>query len=198
MADTKISALTALTAADTATTDEIAIVDTSAAQTKKQTVAEARRTFGPVLVAEYTTTGGTSIPFTGIPAGVKRITILIKQLSASGTSNWLVQIGDSGGLETSGYLSSCAQGGGTTDATAGFIINRSTVAAVTYQAKIVLDLENAANFTWISSGLLTGAGEAGSLNAGQKSLNAELDRLSIVPANGSDTFDVVAVSISYE
>ena len=195
MADAKLSALAALTGANVADGDLFYIDDVSVTTSKSITAAEARIGLGGVLVAEYTTTGGTSIPFTGIAAGAKHITVMIKQLSASGTSNWLLQIGDAGGLENGSYLSSAANSTGTTDATAGFIINKATVAAVTYQGKITLDLEASAAFTWVASGLLTGAGESLQSSAGQKSLSAELTQLAIVPANGSDTFDVVAVSI---
>jgi hypothetical protein len=46
MADTKISALTALTGALSATDDEIVIVDTSAGETKRMTIAELNQALG--------------------------------------------------------------------------------------------------------------------------------------------------------
>ncbi|MCE6993049.1 hypothetical protein, partial [Dyadobacter sp. CY323] len=48
-------------------------------------------------------TSGTSIPFNSIPAGIKRITINLADLSTSGSSLVMIQIGDSGGIETTGY-----------------------------------------------------------------------------------------------
>jgi len=50
-------------------------------------------------------TSNTSIDFTSIPAGVRRITVMFDAVSTSGTSNWLIQLGDSGGIENTGYLS---------------------------------------------------------------------------------------------
>lgn len=42
------------------------------------------------------TTSGTSIDFTGIPAGVKRITVMFNGVGSSGTSAFLIQLGTSG------------------------------------------------------------------------------------------------------
>ena len=49
-------------------------------------------------------TSGTAINFTSVPAGVKRVTLSMQGVSTNGTSNHRILIGDSGGLETSGYL----------------------------------------------------------------------------------------------
>lgn len=59
MADTKISALTALTGANIATDDEIVLVDTSVTTTKKMTVAELRTALGGDILTFNT--GGVGI-----------------------------------------------------------------------------------------------------------------------------------------
>jgi hypothetical protein len=56
-------------------------------------------------------TSGTSIDFTGIPAGVREVKVSFVAVSTNGTSNMLVQLGDSGGVEATGYTG----GGGRTD-----------------------------------------------------------------------------------
>jgi hypothetical protein len=48
-------------------------------------------------------TSGTSIDFTSIPSWVKRITVMLNGVSTSGTSIPLIQLGDSGGIENTGY-----------------------------------------------------------------------------------------------
>jgi hypothetical protein len=48
-------------------------------------------------------TSGTSIDFTSIPSWVKRITVMIAGVSTNGSSIIQIQLGDSGGVETSGY-----------------------------------------------------------------------------------------------
>jgi hypothetical protein len=50
-------------------------------------------------------TSGTAINFTGIPSWVKRITVMFSGVSTNGTSHLLVQIGDSAGVENTGYVS---------------------------------------------------------------------------------------------
>ena len=79
------------------------------------------------------TTSGSSINFTSIPSGVNKITIILSAVSADGTAAIRVQIGDSGGLETSGYLGSVtgnAGGSGTggSNLSSGFDLFDSIVA----------------------------------------------------------------------
>ena len=52
-----------------------------------------------------TTTSGTSHDFTSIPSWVKRITVMFSGVSTNGTSFVQIQLGDSGGIETTGYNS---------------------------------------------------------------------------------------------
>jgi hypothetical protein len=59
-------------------------------------------------------TSGTAIDFTGLPAWVKRITLMFSGLSTNGTSDYMVQLGDSGGFETTGYLGSVSTVGSST------------------------------------------------------------------------------------
>ena len=203
MANTKISALTALTAAGTATDDEIAIVDTSVTTTKKQTIAQARISFGPQLGTEQASTSGTSIDFTGIPAGVKRITVMLDGVSTNGSTEVRIQIGDSGGFEISGYVTSSdtTVGSllGSDDQTDGWHFRLTATAAVTITGVLVLTLMDTSN-TWIGQGLFTSRG-AGAVEVGRtvgsKTLSAELTQIRIT-ANGTDTFDAGAINISYE
>ena len=58
------------------------------------------------LGTENTTTGGATLDFTGIPAGVKVVRLILQTVSGGGTSGFIVQIGPSGGVETSGYVGS--------------------------------------------------------------------------------------------
>ena len=53
-------------------------------------------------------TSGTSIDFTSIPSWVKRITVMFDGVSTNGTSNLQVQIGDSGGIENTGYTAAAS------------------------------------------------------------------------------------------
>ena len=71
--------------------------------TRTVTVPDRSFTLGITLATEQASTSGTTIDFTSIPAGTRRITIMLADVTRSGTSNILVQLGDAGGIETSGY-----------------------------------------------------------------------------------------------
>jgi len=64
---------------------------------------------GITLTAEQATTSTTAIDFTGIPVGVKRITVMLDGVSTDGSSVLGVQLGDTDGFETSGYVAGVTQ-----------------------------------------------------------------------------------------
>ena len=150
------------------------------------------------------TTSGTSIDFTGIPSGIKRITINFNGVSTNGTSTVIVQIGDSGGIETSGYLSgaSLQQNAGTNAyaaSTAGYMLAGVNTAASVVQGSFVLTLTNSANNTWAGYGAGNDSGLSGSWHGGgAKSTSATLDRVRITTSGGADTFDAGEINIAYE
>jgi hypothetical protein len=150
------------------------------------------------LGTQQAATSGTSIDFTSIPSGTKRITIMFNGVSTNGTSNILVQLGDAGGVEATGYVSSVSYSTTDTNGTAGFIVIGGVGAANVWNGAVTLHLMNAATFTWASNSVIAGAGAATRIQGGAKSLSAELDRVRITMANGTDTFDAGAINISYE
>lgn len=147
-------------------------------------------------------TSGTSINFTGIPSWAKRITVMFRGVSTSGTSPYLVQLGDSGGIETTGYVSTSigsdtASGDLGGDSTAGFIIARISASDIV-SGHMVITLFDASTFAWVSSEVTknnTGITTAG---GGDKALSATLDRIRITTVNGTDTFDAGSINILYE
>lgn len=150
---------------------------------------------GITLGTEQATTSGTAFDFT-VPAGTKRITILFKGVSLSGTDNIIVRIGDAGGIETSGYASSGMDAGSSISSTAGFIL-RPTSGAHVIHGSMILSLEEASNFTWMAQHGMAVAGGEALTGGGSKSLSAELTQVRIT-RTGSNTFDAGAVNISYE
>jgi hypothetical protein len=149
-------------------------------------------------------TSGTSIDFTSIPSWVKRITVMLNNVSTSGTSNWQVQIGDSGGVEITGYSSAVSRMGGAgssnTTSTAGWLINNSGTAAGTFLGVVQIALLNSATNAWSCFGTLNSADTAnsGALFNGVKATSATLDRVRITTANGTDTFDAGSINILFE
>ena len=151
------------------------------------------------LANEQATTSGTAIDFTGIPAGTRRITIMFVGVSTNGTSNYLVQLGDAGGIENTGYSgagSIVTTTGGSTDFTTGFGIRNQNGAASVINGTVVLSRENAN--TWTCHGVLSGSdGPYSMLTSGSKATSDELDRVRITSVT-PDTFDLGKINISYE
>lgn len=149
------------------------------------------------------TTSGTSIDFTGIPSWARRITLSLSGVSTSGTSNPLIQLGDSGGVETSGYLSiatilSAGPAITVTGYTAGFGINTNS-AANNHSGQIVFTLVDPATNVWTASGNVSSTlGSVSVILSGNKALSATLDRVRITTAGGADTFDAGMANILYE
>lgn len=153
------------------------------------------------ITAEQASTSGTSIDFNSIPAGVRRITIMIVGVSTNGASNKLIQIGDSGGIETSGYLGASSVLStvvASTNYTTGAGVASASASDVLH-GSIVLTLQDSSDFTWTVAYTLALSNAAGTIvGAASKSLSAELDRVRVTTVNGTDAFDAGVISISYE
>lgn len=201
MADTKISALTTLTAAQVDPAADVApVVDTSATTTKKITVSALGQAI-IVLGTEQASTSGTSIDFTGIPSGTKRIVINLIGVSLSGTDDLLIQLGDAGGFETSGYIGSSSivstGGASSLNFSSGFRWAMGGATAVITGA-ITLNLEDASDFTWTASGVLGRSDTAAmSLLGGSKATSQELSQVRITSFLGANTFAAGVINISY-
>jgi hypothetical protein len=154
------------------------------------------------LATSVASTGAvTSIDFTGIPSWVKRITVMFAGVSTNGTSTPLIQLGDVGGIETTGYVSTGMQVSTATassgDSTDGFVI-RSILAANAISGIYVFALIDGATNSWSGSGTFKASTVISSLSNGNKSLSDPLTQIRITTANGTDTFDAGSVNIIYE
>jgi hypothetical protein len=146
------------------------------------------------------TTTGTSFDFTGIPSWVKRVTIICNEVSTNGASPLLFQIGDSGGIENTGYVSTTqyltgGSGSGSTSSTAGFV-NAVGDGATVVSGHMVIT--NISSNLWISSNTFKGSPTYCYFGGGSKTLSATLDRVRITTVNGTDAFDAGSVNILYE
>jgi len=149
-------------------------------------------------------TSGTSINFTDIPSWVKRITVMFSGVSTNGTSILLVQLGDSGGVENTGYVSQVGAVFNTNNTTrgssftTGFGLYGQTSDA-TYAFTGVLSIFNITGTTFLASGSsLESTNASASTLSGSKTLSATLDRVRITTVNGTDTFDAGTINILYE
>jgi hypothetical protein len=148
-------------------------------------------------------TSGTAIDFTSIPAGTKRITIMFQDVSSNGSSNLIIQIGDAGGIETTGYTGSTSQ---TTNLalsatvhSSGFLLGTNIGASSVVNGAVTLTLLSVSGDTWMASGNVGYSNAAGTATVGgYKDLSAELTQVRITATNGADTFDAGTINITYE
>jgi hypothetical protein len=139
----------------------------------------------------------TSIDFTGIPAWARRIVVSLIGVSTNGTTSVGVQLGDSGGIETSGYSCGVFDDSATGNFTAG-IFDNSGSAAIVRHGQFHLTLSDPATNTWSCIFILGYSNAAsGRAGGGSKSLSAALDRIRLTTSGGADTFDAGSVNIAY-
>lgn len=182
--------------------DEAGTVLTSASDLTGVTGVPNPLTSGTAVAA----TSGTAIDFTGIPSWVKRITVMLDGVSTNGSSQIIAQLGDSGGVETTGYNASVAIIAASNDTTR--LTKFTTYFGITWTENAAyinygsLVFTNLSGNTWTASGVLyqdEGASFAHVIMvSGAKTLSATLDRVRISTAGGTATFDAGSINILYE
>ena len=185
------------------TSGSITLAAPAVAGSNTQTLVAATGTLAPLISGTaVASTSGTSIDFTSIPSWAKRVTVMFSGVSTSGTSIISTQLGDSGGVENTGYIStgqSLATTGITSSAqTTLFAMMANTDAATTYSGSAVISLLDALTNTWTFTSSLTAGGSVVLTGNGLKSLSGTLDRIRITTVNGTDTFDAGSINILYE
>jgi hypothetical protein len=152
---------------------------------------------------EVQSLSGSSVDFTGIPSWVTQLDIAYADVSHNdaGTPTLSIQIGDSGGIETSGYSGAIGLINGSTPATSNhpsssFNFIGSSLSSQVTSGTITLTLVDASTNLWSYSSV---GGVHGSTvayyAAGSKALSATLDRFRISVSSGS--FDTGKVSVRY-
>jgi hypothetical protein len=138
-------------------------------------------------------TSGTSIDFTSIPAGVRRITVMFYGVSTNGTSRTIIQLGTSSGVTTSGYLGS----NGTANFSSGvFTDDITSASAIRYLQTVITNITGT---TWVATSNM-GRSDATTVftAGGGVALSGVLDRIRITTVSGTDTFDAGSINIFYE
>jgi hypothetical protein len=141
-----------------------------------------------------------SVDFTGIPSWVKRVTVMFNGVSTNGTSNYLIQLGTSGGVVLSGYISTSntvnqANGTGGSNSTSGFLLGNGLA---TQTVSGHMNITTLGSNVWVSSHLCKISTTNLQLGGGDVTLSGTLDRVRITTVNGSDTFDAGSINILYE
>ena len=153
-----------------------------------------------VPVAGVSTASGTAFDFTGLPSDTARISLQFFGVSLSGTDNMLIQIGDSGGFETSGYNGAGTGTTGDTGATItnsdGFVIRIATAAEALSGIVTLERYSTSGSTSWVCSYCLGGS-VISAIGGGVKTLSDVLTQVRLT-RTGSDTFDAGAISMLYE
>lgn len=145
-------------------------------------------------VVNPTSPASSSIDFTGIPSWVKRITVIFSGLSLSSTADILVQLGDAGGIEATGYISTSATAAANSSSTTGFVIR---VAAAANVLSGIATIQNVTGNSWVCSHSTKVATTATPCGGGDKTLSDTLTQIRITTTS-TDTFDAGTVNIMYE
>jgi hypothetical protein len=149
-------------------------------------------TFGTIVSAS-----GTELNVTGIPSTAKRIIVSFNALSTNGTTALGLRIGDSGGIESTGYLGAFGDNSGNSALTTAFGVIVTATAASTYSGSITLTKFDDSVNTWIASGVVASSAGSVTSSAGSKTLTDVLDRIRVISFSG-DTFDAGSINIAYE
>ena len=154
---------------------------------------------GLTLGTAVASTSGTFIDFTGVPSWAKRVTVMFNGVSTNGTSPIQVQLGDSGGVETTGYAAAASQSNSTallTQVTTGFpILLTTTAAGLNYG---VITLSSLGSNAWVSNGVFYSSIGVNYTTSGSKTLSDTLNQVRITTVNGTDTFDAGTINIMWE
>ena len=190
---------TGLTGGPITSTGTIAIDSTVVTLTGTQTLTNKTIQGGAITSGTaVASTSGTSIDFTSIPSWVKRITVMFNGVSTNSTSQLLVRLGTSSGVETTGYQSTASNNVDAVTSTVGIVFcDGSPVAAAALYTGVLTFVLITTN-TWVVSGCGAREGTNNGSIAGGKTLAGTLDRVRITTDNGTDTFDAGTVNILYE
>ena len=155
----------------------------------------------PLMKLETAKTAtGTAVDFTSIPSWVKRITVMFSGMSTNGTSFYLVQLGNAGGVENTGYASNANRLGISTTtgntSTAGFLILQNSAST---NLSGPLTLARIDGNTWVAGYSLGSITSTDSYaGGGTKTLSDTLTQVRITTVNGTDTFDAGTINILLE
>jgi len=189
-----------------ATGDSILIGDVSDSGNTKRDTVQGLLDLVPAAATTHGTltasTSGTSIDFGSIPAGVTHIRAMYNVVSLSGTASHRFQLGDGGGIETSGYggapLYHSGNGSYTNGAVTAGLEWGPGQADNTMSATVCLDLMDPDTFLWSMYVIGASANDNnGAWSSSSKALSAELTQVRFTTSTGSDTFDAGSVNISY-
>jgi hypothetical protein len=152
---------------------------------------------GITAATAVASTSGTAIDdFTNIPSWVKRITVMFDNVSFASTSSLFVQLGDSGGIETSGYAGGRRWNGSDFG---GLIFTSSFSLAILAASDIAIGhavITKLSGNTWVLSSVIHRSDNFLFSSAGAKTLSGTLDAIRVGSSAGE--FDLGSINIFME
>lgn len=150
------------------------------------------------------TTSGTYVDITNIPAWASRLTISLNGVSwVTGDSKLVLQLGDSGGVETTGYvamLGSIHNTNNTTrylGSTTYFPIEYTGDASKTVSGTSTCNKFPATN-VWQCTSLYYGTNGVIAMGQGNKTTSTTLDRVRLTTTSGTSTLDLGSMVVFWE
>jgi hypothetical protein len=152
---------------------------------------------------EEVSLSGSGQLWTGIPADVKQVVVAYQAWSNASLSSWICEIGDSGGLETSGYVnvqcySGSSSSGSTNSSNTSWGMSAFTDPVYISHGVIRITLVEASSNLWECQWLNAVQGTSNGHFwhvGGHKSLSGTLDRVQIRPGTGN--FDSGKANLLY-
>jgi hypothetical protein len=150
------------------------------------------------------TTSGSFVDFTGIPAWVKRVTVLFNAVSTNGAVDLLLQLGVASTPTTSGYLNgqsifSWSSGILSSTSSAGIPIYNNS-ANYTWTGRAVIERLSAASNNWVVTITLnnTVTSPSAVVSSGVAVLSGALGMVRLTTSTGAPLFDNGSVNLLYE
>lgn len=148
---------------------------------------------GWTFLAAQSTLSGTSKDFT-VPDTAQEIVVGFAGTGLTGTGDVLVQLGDSGGVETSGYVSGSFSDNTNTSSTSGFIIRR-VFSGTTLAGSMHLQSMDDANTVWVAQhGMMNST--IGVAGGGYTFLTAGATTVRVT-RTGTDSFNAGTLYVKY-
>jgi hypothetical protein len=175
---------------------------TVTAPDKSGTLAMISDVGGLTLGTAQATTSGTSFEFATIPSGTKRVFVVLNDISTNGTSNVILRLGDSGGIEDSGYVGLGVLAGGSNVALSVSFTSGLPLSSQGWGASFTLsgtaEFTNVSGNIWVGKCVLTRSDAYLQVATTTKTLSGALDRVMLTTVGGTDSFDAGSVNILYE
>ena len=190
-----VSGLAEDTTPDTA--NDFALVWDASASAHKKVKLNKFSGGGITLGTAASLTTQTSVDYTGLPAGIKRLTISFQGVSTNGTDRWLVQIGNTT-FTTTGYVGHVNSGAGVNANSSGFEVNNNVTAANNYSGQVVITKVD--TNTYAQAGIVASQTTSNTVatSGGSIALASELERVRITTTGGTNQFDAGKINIAYE